>query len=151
MHLRPEKVGRCSTKLVGQCIKIWIIFWTINYLLTQGFFYQTIKIIACFLQLCEVCGSVGGGLHLGSLLHLYMLWKIYLCWRYIFSNLRKQITRFSSRGSRSILGESESEDRAGIEDWIWVAPLYVELYETTKLKLLRSELVRSYAVITRTT
>ena len=43
-----------------------------------------------------------------------------------------------------MIGENESEDNGDSENW--VAPLYDELYETTKLNLLRSELVRSYAV-----
>ena len=42
------------------------------------------------------------------------------------------------------LTENESEDNGDSENW--VAPLYDELYETTKLNLLRSELMRSYAV-----
>jgi hypothetical protein len=43
-----------------------------------------------------------------------------------------------------MIGANENEDIGEIE--ASVVPVYVELYETTKLKLLRSELVRSYAV-----
>lgn len=53
------------------------------------------------------------------------------------------ITRFSNRGTRSKIGENEREDK---DNDNCVAPLFVELYETIKLNLLRSELVRSYAV-----
>jgi hypothetical protein len=61
---------------------------------------------------------------------------------YIFQS-KEIITRFSNRGTRSKIGENENEATDNDNS---IAPLYVELYETIKLNLLRSELVRSYAV-----